>query len=253
MDRAEEERIQTEIRAAGNLPVHVAVIMDGNGRWASRRGMQRISGHRAAIEAVRETVRAAGEVGVRHLTLFAFSSENWNRPKHEVSALMRLLRDTLRDEKLDLMRNNVQLMAMGRLADLPGFVVDELDRTIERLQSNTGLILNLALSYGGRAELVDACRRLLKEAETGERNAADLDEAKFARYLYTPDLPDPDLLIRTSGEFRISNFLLWQLAYTEIHITPVLWPDFRAEHLYRAIQDYQARERRFGLVGSPKS
>jgi undecaprenyl diphosphate synthase len=166
---------------------------------------------------------------------------------------MRLLRDTLRDEKLDLDKNNVQLMAMGRLTDLPGYVQEELDRTIARLSKNTGLILNLALSYGGRAEIVDACKKLLKEAETGTPQATELDERMFARYLYNVDLPDPDLLIRTSGEYRISNFLLWQLAYTEIHITDVLWPDFRAPDLYRAVQDFQARERRFGLVATRKA
>jgi undecaprenyl diphosphate synthase len=224
------------------IPQHIAIIMDGNGRWARQRHLPRIFGHRAGIRSVREVVRACGELGVRVLTLYAFSSENWARPDTEVRALMRLLEEYLQRELPELQKNNVRLRAMGHLEALPDSARRQLKRAIEATAANQGLTLNLALNYGGRREIVDACNRALA------KHVAKLDEAELARNLYTADYPDPDLLIRTSGEIRLSNFLLWQLAYTEIHITSIPWPDFRREHLYRAIIDYQHRERRFGGV-----
>jgi undecaprenyl diphosphate synthase len=222
------------------LPRHVAIIMDGNGRWAKRRRLPRLMGHRAGTESVREAVRACGELGIEALTLYAFSTENWLRPATEVKGLMSLLVRALRGEVKDLSRNNVRLRASGRIDQLPPGVRAELDRSIAALADNTGLVLNLALNYGGRQEIVDAVNALLSEG------ARSVDEASIASRLYTAGLPEPDLLIRTSGEYRLSNFLLWQCAYTEIHISPDFWPDFRRPHLYRALLDYQSRHRRFG-------
>jgi undecaprenyl diphosphate synthase len=244
-----EVALRAEIEARGNLPRHVAIIMDGNGRWAERRGLLRIAGHHAAVEAVRDVVRAAGEIGVEVLTLYTFSTENWNRPRDEVDALMALLEATLRDESLELMKNNVRLETIGRLEDLPPSVLEAVASSRERLARNTGLTLVLALSYSARSELCDAVRAIVSE----RRPPAEIDEAAIDRHLHTRDLPEPDLLIRTSGEVRISNFLLWQLAYAELWFTDVLWPDFRAVHLYQGIREYQERERRYGRVraGSP--
>jgi undecaprenyl diphosphate synthase len=224
------------------IPQHIAIIMDGNGRWAKQRNLPRIAGHREGINSVREIVRVCGELGVKILTLYTFSSENWRRPRQEVSALMRLLLVTINREVKDLNKNNVRLMVIGRIQDLPEEPRKGILNGIENLKNNTGLILNLALSYGGRQEILDAVRSLCKEG------IQDVNEAEFSRRLYTADIPDPDLLIRTSGELRLSNFLLWQLAYTEIYVTDVLWPDFRREELIKAIQAYQSRERRFGRV-----
>jgi undecaprenyl diphosphate synthase len=224
------------------LPQHVAVIMDGNGRWAKKRGLPRLLGHQAGAESVREIVRACGELGIKALTLYAFSTENWQRPEAEVRGLMSLLILTLRREIPELRRNNVRLQAVGRLERLPASVQKALQKAAESLKDNTGLILNLALNYGGRQEILDAVRSLLKEG------VRDVDEDMFSRRLYTAGLPDPDLLIRTSGEYRLSNFLLWQTAYTEIHICPDFWPDFRRKQFYTAILDYQSRERRFGAL-----
>ena len=247
-DRQDQERIlDREVRERGNLPRHVAVIMDGNGRWAESRGLPRIAGHHAAVEAVRDTVAAAGEIGIDFLTLYTFSIENWNRPKDEVDALMALLENTLNTEALELAKNNVRLETIGRVGDLPPSVQDAIDGAKRRLAHNTGLTLVLALSYGGRAELADAVRSLVDAVRAGG-NGADIEEATIERHLYTRDHPDPDLLIRTSGEMRISNFLLWQLAYSELWFTDVLWPDFRRVHLLRGIREYQERERRFGRV-----
>ncbi len=241
----DERALRAEILARGILPRHVAVIMDGNGRWAEKRGLPRIAGHHAAVEAVRDTVQGAGEIGLEVLTLYTFSIENWNRPKDEVDALMALLDGTLRNESLELMENNVRLETIGRIEDLPREVQETLEWSRERLSRNTGLRLVLALSYGGRAELADAVRALLAD----RRVAIDsLDEATLEAHLYTKGVPDPDLLIRTSGEMRISNFLLWQLAYSELWFTEVLWPDFRRVDLYQGIREYQERERRFGRV-----
>ena len=230
------------------LPGHVAIIMDGNGRWARRRGLPRIAGHAAARAAVRDVVTASAELGLRELTLYTFSMENWQRPRAEVSALMHLLDQTLVEQAPEMEANGIRLNALGRLELLPRYVRSRLDRTIERLSGNTGLRLNLALSYGGRAEIVDAVRAIIDRTRSGEISPRDVDEELMRRFLYTPDLPDPDLLVRTSGELRISNFLLWQIAYTEIYVTEVLWPDFRRGDLVEAISVYQNRERRFGRV-----
>jgi undecaprenyl diphosphate synthase len=232
----------------GNLPRHIAIIMDGNGRWARARGVPRMMGHRAGRESVREAVRGCMALGVEALTLYTFSTENWRRPRREVQALMAILRQTLRREREELRRNNVRLQIMGRREDLPEAVIATIEETQDFLSGCSGLLLNLALSYSGRAEIVDAVRHLLRDHEAKGFVPARIDEALFATYLHTAGLPDPDLLIRTSGEMRISNFMLWQLAYTELWITDTLWPDFRRRHLYQAVADYQGRERRFGRV-----
>jgi len=230
------------------IPRHVAIIMDGNGRWARNRGLNRVEGHRKGVESVREIVRTAGECGVEFLTLYAFSVENWKRPKSEVRVLMRLLEQFLRDEIPELMANNVRLQAIGRLTDLPSSVQSQLHETIEALRNNTGLTLILALSYSGRVEITEAVRSILREVRLGHLDPAQVDETVVSRNLYTRYYPDPDLLIRTSGEMRLSNFLLWQTAYTEIYVTPVLWPDFRKPHFLAALEDYAQRHRRFGRV-----
>jgi undecaprenyl diphosphate synthase len=235
---------------ADRLPRHVAVIMDGNGRWAERRGLSRIEGHRAGLESVRAVVRAAHELGIQALTLYAFSLENWNRPKAEVEELMRLLEHYLESELEEVMRNGIRVRALGRLELLPQGVRKRLDEAVERTQGNREMTLRFALSYGGRAEIVDAAKRLLRDAELGKIDLERLDEKTFATYLYDPELPDPDLLIRTGAELRVSNFLLWQIAYSEIHVTEVMWPDFRKTHLVEALLDYQSRERRFGLTSA---
>jgi undecaprenyl diphosphate synthase len=222
------------------VPKHIAVIMDGNGRWAKRRHLPRIFGHRAGIQSVREIVRACGELGVGVLTLYAFSAENWTRPSTEVDALMHLLQEYIEKELPELQRNRVQLRAIGRIDALPAGARRQLTRAIHETKDNERLILNLALNYGGRQEIVDACNR------AWQAGARTLDEETLGRYLDTNHCPDPDLLIRTSGELRISNFLLWQLAYTEIYITQTPWPEFRRTHLYEALINYQQRERRFG-------
>jgi len=232
--------------ARGNIPRHVAIIMDGNGRWAKARGVPRLMGHRAGRESVREAVKGCSTLGVRVLTLYTFSIENWQRPPREVSALMTILRQTLRAEREELRQNNVRLEVIGRPADLPRPVRDEIAATQTYLAACTGMQLNLALSYSGRAELVDAVRRLLADARRASLDPSRVDDELLASYLYTAGLPDPDLLIRTSGEMRLSNFMLWQLAYTELWITETLWPDFRRRHLFQAIAEYQGRERRFG-------
>ena len=233
-----------QLKARGNLPRHVAIIMDGNGRWAKARGVPRLMGHRAGRESVREAVKGCVALGVDVLTLYTFSTENWNRPRSEIKALMAILRQTLRSERRELRENNVRLRIIGRPGDLPPEVVVAIEETQDHLAGCDGLLLNLALSYSGRAEIVDAVRRLIAEGPA----ASPLDEASFGRYLYTAGLPDPDLLIRTSGEMRLSNFMLWQLAYTELWITDTLWPDFRRRHLFQAVSDFQRRERRFGRV-----
>jgi undecaprenyl diphosphate synthase len=236
------------LKSTRDLPGHIAVIMDGNGRWAKKRRLPRIAGHKAGRESVRATVRTCAKLGIPALSLYTFSLENWQRPSKEVKALMRFLSTVLRSEYLELNDNNIRLRAMGRLDLLPAETKKTLDETIESLSSNNGMILNLCLSYGGRAEIVDAARKIASSASAGDLDPESLDEETFAGYLYSPDIPDPDLLIRTSGEMRISNFLLWQLAYTEIVVTDVLWPDFREEHLISAIDEYRGRERRFGEI-----
>src|SRR5258707_9897550 len=226
------------------LPAHVAVIMDGNGRWAAQRHLPRVEGHRAGIDSVRDVVEGSARLGIRVLTLYAFSVENWKRPAAEVSTLMMLLKRYLRSELNTLLRNNIKFKVVGRMEDLAPDVQRELRDAENRTASNTGMQFNIALNYGGRAEIVEAARRMLVEGVRPD----ELDETRFARYLYTAGQPDPDLLIRTSGEMRISNFLLWQIAYAEIWVTDTLWPDFRRGELLRAIVDYQKRERRYGRV-----
>jgi len=237
-----------ELKAQGNLPRHVAIIMDGNGRWAKARGAPRLFGHRAGRESVREVVRGCAELGVEVLTLYTFSTENWDRPAREVSALMTMLRASLRHERAELKANNVRLQVIGRITDLPAPVRRAIEETQQYLAGSTGMLLNLALSYGGRVELVDAIRRMLGEGAERRLQPQDVDEELVSSFLYTAGLPDPDLLIRTSGEMRISNFMLWQLAYTEFWVTDTLWPDFRRRHLLQAVAEYQRRERRFGRV-----
>ena len=232
------------------LPRHVAVIMDGNGRWAKARSKTRVEGHRAGVQAVRETVETSARLGLEVLTLYAFSIENWKRPQTEVSTLMGLLKHYLRSEMETLLRNDIRFRVVGRGHELAPDVRDELQRAAERTATNGGLQFNIALNYGGRAEITDAVRGLFAELQRDGRDAASIDEASLAAHLYTAGQPDPDLLIRTSGELRVSNFLLWQIAYSEIWVTDVLWPDFRRRHLLQAILDYQKRERRYGGIGA---
>ena len=229
------------------LPQHVAIIMDGNGRWARARRLPRIAGHRAGIRAVRQAVEACARLGVPHLTLYAFSVENWKRPHTEIKLLMALLREYLKKEIGELNRQNIRLGVIGRVDDLPKAVQGDLRTALEKTRDNTGLRLTLALNYGARAELVDAVRSLVEQAR--HNGSLQVDEATLSRYLYTHDLPDPDLLIRTSGEMRLSNFLLWQVAYSEIWVTETLWPDFTQNDLFQAIIDFQKRERRYGGLG----
>ena len=229
------------------LPRHVAIIMDGNGRWAATRQLARVEGHRAGIDSVRDTVETSARLGISVLTLYAFSVENWKRPDTEISALMGLLQQYLRLELSTLLRNNIRFRVIGQPDRLSDEVRDELQMAEARTATNTGMVFNIALSYGGRAEIVDAARRAIRE---GIEPSA-LDEATFESFLYTAGQPDPDLMIRTSGEMRISNFLLWQIAYAEIWVNETLWPDFRARDLLEAIVDYQKRDRRYGAVSSP--
>jgi undecaprenyl diphosphate synthase len=229
------------------LPRHIAVIMDGNGRWAKKRRLPRIAGHRAGIRAVRQAVEASARLGVPYLTLYAFSVENWKRPHTEVKLLMSLLREYLRKEIGELNRQNISLGVIGRIRELPENVQQDLQNTIEKTGRNSGMRLTLALNYGARSELVDAVRELTERLR--HNGELEIDEKTVSRYLYTRELPDPDLLIRTSGEMRLSNFLLWQAAYSEIWVTDTLWPDFTQEHLFQAIIDFQGRERRYGGLG----
>jgi len=231
-----------------NLPEHIAVIMDGNGRWAKKKGAARVFGHQNAIQAVREATEGCAELGVGYLTLYAFSTENWGRPKMEVDALMQLLVVTINNEIDTLMKNNVQLSAIGDLDSLPKGCNHKLKEAIELTAGNTGLTLILALNYSGRWEIMQAAKALAQKVEKGQITSDEVDLTTWENLLTTRNIPDPALLIRTSGEMRISNFLLWQIAYTELYITPVLWPDFRRKHLYEAILAYQQRERRFGKI-----
>ncbi len=231
------------------LPSHVAIIMDGNGRWAAQRHLPRVEGHRAGSAAVRDTVETAARLGLKVLTLYAFSIENWKRPVSEVSTLMVLLKRYLRTELETLLRNDIRFGVIGRIDELAPDIQDELKRAMERTAGNAGMQFNIALNYGGRAEIVDAARRAM---ESGIR-PDELDEDAFARFLYTAGQPDPDLLVRTSGEMRISNFLLWQIAYAEIYVTETLWPDFRRRHLLEAVLAYQKRERRYGGITPPEA
>jgi undecaprenyl diphosphate synthase len=238
-------------QAAGK-PVarHIAIIMDGNGRWAAERGLPRHLGHREGMKAVREVINGAVDAGIEILTLFAFSTENWNRPRQEVSALMKLLQVYARKERIELVRQGVEVHVLGELSRMDPATREAVDAIVRETRGGAALRLNLMISYGGREELVRAARLLAERVSRGEISADDIDEQRVEEVLFTRDLPPPDLLIRTSGEYRISNFMLWQLAYTELHITSVLWPDFDRESLYEAVLDYQRRDRRFGRVGA---
>jgi undecaprenyl diphosphate synthase len=232
--------------AKASLPRHVAVIMDGNGRWAKQRHLPRIEGHRAGAESARVIIRTAGELGIKYLTLYAFSVENWNRPKDEVDALMKYLIHYLKTETAELNKNNVRLDVIGQIYRLPEAVQEHLQKSISTLSKNNGLTLIMALSYGGRTEIVEAVRSIAQKVKAGQLDPPDINEQVFAQHLYTRNLPDPDLLIRTSGEMRISNFLLWQISYTELVVTQTLWPDFRKLQFYQALEEYNQRHRRFG-------
>lgn len=235
-------------QARANLPTHVAMIMDGNGRWAKQRHLPRVEGHRNGVESVRTVVRVAGELGIKYLTLYAFSVENWNRPKDEVDTLMKYLARFLKAEIGELNKSNVRLEVIGQIYRLPEFVQEQLKKTQAALARNNGLTLILALSYGGRTEIVEAMRDIADKVKRGELEPAEINEQIVSQHLYTRHWPDPDLLIRTSGEMRVSNFLLWQISYAELVVTPTLWPDFRKPQLYEALEEYGQRHRRFGGV-----
>ncbi len=230
----------------GHIPKHIAIIMDGNGRWATERGLPKIMGHHAGVESVQRIVKTASALGIKVLTLYTFSTENWKRPAEEVDALFRLLDEYLNKEAENLSRNNIRFSVVGRLEGLPQFVRDKIAKVVNMTASNTGLVLNLAINYGGRTEIIDAVRKIAEDVKSGQLAPDEIDEMTISRYLYTRDLPDPDLLIRTSGEFRLSNFLLWQVSYSEIYITNKYWPDFDGRDLKNAVIEYGRRERRFG-------
>jgi undecaprenyl diphosphate synthase len=234
--------------AAANLPRHVAVIMDGNGRWAKARHLPRIEGHRRGADSAREIIRTAGELGIKYLTLYAFSAENWNRPKDEVDALMKYLVHYLKSETKELNKNNVRLEVIGQIHRLPDNVQEHLQKSMAALSKNNGLTLIMALSYGSRIEIVEAVRAIADKVKHGKIDPADITEKIISEHLWTRNIPDPDLMIRTSGEMRISNFLLWQLSYAELLITPTLWPDFRKPQFYAALEEYARRHRRFGGI-----
>jgi undecaprenyl diphosphate synthase len=244
----EDNTYQEEIIKCGNIPKHIAIIMDGNGRWAKSRNLPRVEGHRRGVESVRDVVEACAQLGVEYLTLFAFSIENWRRPKEEVSMLMRLLLKSLRDEADELHKNNIKLQMIGDFETLPNEVRKELIEACKKTEKNTRMTLILALSYSGRWDIVRAVKNVTKLVSEKKITPDLIDETFFSGQLTTKDIPDPDLLIRTSGEMRISNFLLWEIAYSEIFIADVYWPDFRRKYLYQAVKNYQNRERRFGLV-----
>lgn len=239
---------QLSAQAKATLPTHVAIIMDGNGRWAKQRGLPRVEGHRNGVESVRAVVRTAGEVGIKYLTLYAFSVENWNRPKDEVDTLMKYLARFLKNEIGELNRNNVRLEVIGQIYRLPEFVQEQLKKTQAALSKNNGLTLILALSYGGRQEIVEGVRAIAAKVKAGKLEPAEINEQLISQNLYTHQYPDPDLLIRTSGELRVSNFLLWQISYAEFVVTQTLWPDFRRAEFFAALEEYTRRHRRFGVL-----
>lgn len=245
------EQLKTDIVSRPeSIPGHIAIIMDGNGRWAKMRDKPRTFGHEAGVTSAREVVRAAVEIGVKFVTLYTFSVENWHRPKSEVNALMSLLSRAARDELDDLLKNDVKLITIGRISGLPVARRKILEHAVKRTANNKGLVLILALNYGGRTEILDAVKAIASSVKAGMLSQHEIDETLFSDFLYTADIPDPDLLIRTSGEMRISNFLPWQTSYTELYIIDTLWPDFGRTELFMAVQDYQKRERRFGRVSS---
>ena len=240
--------LQLSAQAKATLPTHVAIVMDGNGRWAKSRGLPRVEGHRNGVESVRAVVRAAGEVGIKYLTLYAFSVENWSRPKDEVDTLMKYLARFLKNEIGELNRNNVRLEVIGQIYRLPEFVQEQLKKTMVALAKNNGLTLILALSYGGRQEIVEGVRAIAGKVKSGKLEPAEINEQVISQNLYTHQYPDPDLLIRTSGELRVSNFLLWQISYAEFVVTQTLWPDFRRAEFFAALEEYTRRHRRFGVL-----
>lgn len=239
-------QIHLSAAAKASLPTHVAMIMDGNGRWAKQRNLPRVEGHRNGAESVRAVVRTAGEIGIKYLTLYAFSVENWSRPKEEVDTLMKYLARYLKSEAAELQKNNVRLEVIGQIYRLPEQVQEQLRKTIQTLSRNNGLTLVLALSYGSRTEMVDAVRNIATKAQQGKLDPAEITEQTISQHLYTKSIPDPDLLIRTSGEMRLSNFLLWQISYAELVVTPTLWPDFRKKDFFEALEEFTRRHRRFG-------
>lgn len=232
------------------VPQHIAIIMDGNGRWAQRQGEERLFGHHYGVEAVRETLKAAQEIGVKHLTLYAFSTENWNRPKEEVEGLMNLLVQTIANEVDELNKSDVIVNSIGNIEGMPEFCQKELKIAYEKTKKNKGVQLNLALNYSSKWEIVNAIQKISQEVQSGKLSAENISSETVSQHLSTQNIPDPELMIRTSGEHRISNFLLWQIAYSELHFTDVLWPDFKRENLYKAVVDFQSRERRFGKTSA---
>ncbi len=243
-----DKKLQEELKKSGPIPEHIAIIMDGNGRWAKQRGLPRVAGHKKGVDTVKIIVEACAELGVKYLTLYTFSTENWKRPKDEVSTLMKLLLKSLKDRVDELCQNDIRLTTIGNISALPSVVQKQLLADIEKTKNNKKMVLNLALSYSGRWEIIKGIKKLCIAVHNNEFDFNNLDEKTFAKFLDTNDIPDPDLVIRTSGEFRVSNFLLWQIAYSEFFITDVYWPDFNREHLYEAIRAFQKRERRFGKV-----
>ncbi|MBL8006435.1 MAG: isoprenyl transferase [Ignavibacteria bacterium] len=239
---------QDELKNSGEIPEHIAIIMDGNGRWAKSKNLSRVFGHKEGVNSARDIVEASGQLGIKYLTLYTFSTENWKRPKNEVTMLMKLLIRSIRNETDRLNQNDVKLIATGNLDNLPGKVLVELTSAIESTKKNKLMTLNLALSYSGRWDIMNAVKNIVKEQNESNIDPDSINEKTFSKYLSTRDIPDPDLLIRTGGEFRISNFLLWQIAYSEIYIDSSYWPDFKRNQFYRAISEFQKRERRFGLV-----
>lgn len=246
--RKEKQSEPAELDRSGKIPEHVAIIMDGNGRWANKRSLPRIAGHRAGMKAVKEVVKAADEIGVRYMTMYAFSTENWKRPRDEVDFLMKLPQEFLSTELDELIERGVRIRMLGSKNELPSHTLKALLEAEEKTKDNSGLQLNFALNYGGRDELAKAFSVMAAQVKAGELQPEQLTEELISSYLYTSEIPDPDLLIRTSGEIRLSNFMLWQLAYTELWFTDVLWPDFTREHFYQAIVEYQGRARRYGAV-----
>jgi len=246
-DQLSDNELKTQVDRS-NVPRHIAVIMDGNGRWAKQRNLPRVEGHKASRQSIRDTVESCDDIGVEFLTLYTFSAENWNRPEHEVRALMALIEIALREEADGLHRRNAKVRLLGDSKPLPQSLIDEIARVEDLTARNSGITVQLAINYGGRQEIVHAATQLAADVAAGRVLLDNIDESFFTRYLYRPDSPDPDLLIRTGGDIRVSNYLLWQIAYAEIYVTEVLWPDFRKANLYQAVLDYQRRERRFGGV-----
>ncbi len=243
-----DAKLQNALKNSGEIPTHIAIIMDGNGRWARKRGLPRVAGHKKGVDTVREITEACAQIGVKYLTLYTFSTENWKRPKDEVSTLMRLLLRSIKDKCDELMENDIRLTTIGDVKSLPKEVQKELYEAVDKTNNNKRMTLNLALSYSGRWEILKAVKEIVQETREGKIIPDEINEGFISSYLTTKNIPDPDLLIRTSGEFRVSNFLLWQIAYTEFYISNLYWPEFKRKNLYEAVQSFQNRERRFGKV-----